>query len=118
MTAEEFIQRIISFLTGIYFSEIQQKRLNKQQKDLCYYALNWIKSKKLFIEDGEFTIEKIRSVSKKIKEKHGLTRCYIDHIGLIIKPKLLNNNEKIIFSISVFCNINNIITMLQTQKKL
>lgn len=95
MTAEEFIQRIISFLTGIYFSEIQQKRLNKQQKDLCYFALNWIKSKKLFIEDGEFTIEKIRSVSKKIKEKHGLDRCYIDHLGLIIKPKLLNNNEKI-----------------------
>ena len=95
MTAEEFIQRIISFLTGIYFSEIQQKRLNKQQKELCYYALNWVKSKKLFIEDGEFTIEKIRSVSKKIKEKHGLNRCYIDHMGLIIKPKLLNNNEKI-----------------------
>ena len=95
MTYNEIIYRIISFLTGIYFSEIEQKILNKQQKELCYYVLIWIKSKKLFIEEGEFTIEKIRSVSKKIKEKHGLDRCYIDHIGLIIKPKLLNNNEKI-----------------------
>lgn len=95
MTYNEIIYRIISFLTGILFSEIEQKRLNKEEKQLCYFALNWIKSKKLFIEEGEFTIEKIRSVSKKIKEKHGLDRCYIDHIGLIIKPKLLNNNEKI-----------------------
>ena len=94
MTSKAFLFRITSFLTGIEYGKMIKKDVSKEEEKYIYIALAWIKIKKLFIFDKSYAKENIKNKCEKIKKKHSLDRVYIDHIGLIVKPKGNNNNEK------------------------
>jgi replicative DNA helicase len=74
---------------------MMKNNLSKEEQKFVWIALTWIKQKKLFIFDKSYTVEQIFIKADKIKQKHSLSRVFVDHLGLIIKPKGNNNNEKI-----------------------
>lgn len=95
MTYQEFLFRCASYLTGINYGDIQKHNLNQAQKQFVYKALNFLKTKKVFIFDKKYNHQQIFNKSKKIKRKHGLDRVFIDHIGIMKMPKGKSKNDAI-----------------------
>lgn len=95
MAYKEFLFRCASYLTGIDYGNIKKHNLNQDEKQFIYKALNFIKTKKIFIFDKKITHQQVVDLSKKIKRKHGLDRVFVDHIGLFKMPKGKNKNDAI-----------------------
>jgi len=83
MSGTQLFQRLVSVHTGIDLRKIKRGELTKYDWDMYYAKVEELKTQNIRIVDNLFTLNLIRTKSRKVKMQYGLDAIFIDYLQLI-----------------------------------
>lgn len=83
MSGTQLFQRLVSVHTGIDLRKIKRGELTREDWNAYYAKVDELKTDNIRIVDDLFTLNLIRTKSRKVKMQYGLDAIFIDYLQLI-----------------------------------